>query len=102
MKTALVVGVGAESGLGSALCKRFARGGLHVFAAGRTAVRLDALVGGIRASRATATAVPTDTTQEADVLRLFDAAEREAREPAEGVLSHAGNHGLLGVRKTAT
>lgn len=100
MKTALVVGVGAESGLGSALCKRFARGGLHVFAAGRTAVRLDALVGGIRAGGGTATAIPTDTTQEADVLRLFDAAEREAGEPPEVVLYNAGNNAFVDFRKT--
>jgi NAD(P)-dependent dehydrogenase (short-subunit alcohol dehydrogenase family) len=96
----LVIGVGAESGLGSALCKRFARGGLHVFAAGRTAVRLDALVGGIRAAGGTATAVPTDTTQEADVLRLFDLAERDGGGPPEVVLYNAGNNAFVDFRKT--
>src|SRR6185295_3413210 len=33
-KTAIVVGVGPEEGLGAALCKRFARAGLHVFIGG--------------------------------------------------------------------
>ena len=34
--SAIVVGVGAEQGLGAALCRRFAVQGYHVFAAGRT------------------------------------------------------------------
>ena len=34
--SAIVVGVGAEQGLGAALCRRFAAQGYHVFVAGRT------------------------------------------------------------------
>ena len=34
--TAVVVGVGAERGLGAALCRRFAPEGYHVLVAGRT------------------------------------------------------------------
>ena len=34
--TAIVVGVGAEQGLGAALCRRFAQENYHVFVAGRT------------------------------------------------------------------
>jgi NAD(P)-dependent dehydrogenase (short-subunit alcohol dehydrogenase family) len=33
--TAIVVGVGAERGLGAALCRRFAQGGCHVLIAGQ-------------------------------------------------------------------
>jgi NAD(P)-dependent dehydrogenase (short-subunit alcohol dehydrogenase family) len=36
MDKAIVVGVGPVDGLGGQLCRRFAREGLHVFAAGRT------------------------------------------------------------------
>ena len=43
MKKAIIVGVGADQGLGSQLAKRFASEGLHVFVAGRTQSRLDAL-----------------------------------------------------------
>lgn len=43
MKKAIIVGVGADQGLGSQLAKRFASEGLHVFVAGRTKSRLDAL-----------------------------------------------------------
>ena len=34
--TAVVVGVGAEQGVGAAVCRRFAREGYHVLVAGRT------------------------------------------------------------------
>jgi NAD(P)-dependent dehydrogenase (short-subunit alcohol dehydrogenase family) len=34
--TGIVVGVGAERGLGAALCRRFAAEGYHVLVAGRT------------------------------------------------------------------
>jgi NAD(P)-dependent dehydrogenase (short-subunit alcohol dehydrogenase family) len=80
-QSAIIVGVGAEAGLGAALCRRFAAGGLHVYAAGRTPARLDALVTSIRTADGAATAVPTDTTKEEDVLRLFDAAERDSGAP---------------------
>ena len=43
MKKAIIVGVGADQGLGSQLAKSFASEGLHVFVAGRTQSRLDAL-----------------------------------------------------------
>ena len=39
--TAVVVGVGAERGLGAALCRRFAQGGHHVLVAGRTAAKIN-------------------------------------------------------------
>jgi NAD(P)-dependent dehydrogenase (short-subunit alcohol dehydrogenase family) len=89
-KTAIVVGVGAEEGLGAALCKRFARGGLHVFIAGRSGDRLAALAEKIAAAGGRATAVPTDTTKEQDVLRLFDAAEKAGA--LDVVIYNAGNN----------
>ena len=39
--SAIVVGVGAEQGLGAALCRRFAAQGYHVFVAGRTSGKID-------------------------------------------------------------
>ena len=39
-QTAVVVGVGAERGLGAALCRRFAAERYHVLVAGRTPRRL--------------------------------------------------------------
>ena len=87
--TAVVVGVGASRGLGAALCRRFAREGLHAFAAGRTAARVDALAGEIRRAGGAATGVAADTTSEADLAGLFDAAE--AAGPVALAVFNAGN-----------
>jgi len=43
VKKAIIMGVGADQGLGAHLAKRFASEGLHVFVAGRTQSRLDAV-----------------------------------------------------------
>jgi len=47
MKTAIVVGVGLERGLGARLCTRFAAWGLYALFAGRTEESLDAIVDGL-------------------------------------------------------
>jgi NAD(P)-dependent dehydrogenase (short-subunit alcohol dehydrogenase family) len=89
-KKAVVVGVGPGAGLGGALCTRFAREGHHVFVAGRTPERVEAVAAGIRADGGGATAVPVDATVEGEVVALFDRVER-----ADGVLDlvvyNAGN-----------
>lgn len=72
--TAAVVGVGAERGLGAALCRRFAAEGYHVLVAGRTPEKIDQVVRTITAKGGGAVPVPTDATQEGDVIRLFDGA----------------------------
>jgi len=97
---AIIVGVGAEAGLGAALCRRFARAGLHVFAAGRTPPRLEAVATTIRIADGAATAVVTDTTNEAQVIALFDQVEREAGAAPEVVVYNAGNNMFVDFRKT--
>jgi NAD(P)-dependent dehydrogenase (short-subunit alcohol dehydrogenase family) len=99
-EAAIIVGVGAAAGLGGALCRRFARGDLHVFAGGRTPARLDAVVGAIRAAGGTATPVPTDTTREADVAAIFDTAERATGAPPAVVVYNAGNNAFVDFRQT--
>jgi len=69
---ALVIGVGAEKGLGASVSARFAREGLHVFVAGRTARTLDLVVKQIQRNGGIATAIVADATKESDVLSLFD------------------------------
>jgi NAD(P)-dependent dehydrogenase (short-subunit alcohol dehydrogenase family) len=71
MDTAIVMGVGPDQGMGAQLCKRFSSLGLHVFVAGRTQAKLDAVVEGIRADGGDASAVAADATVEADVVELF-------------------------------
>ena len=97
---AIVVGVGAEAGLGAAICRRFAKGGLHVVVAGRTAGKLDATVATIRKAGGSASVVVTDTTKEDDVIRLFDAAERELGAVPTVVAYNAGNNQFFDFRKT--
>ena len=91
---AVVIGVGPERGLGARLCERFGREGLHVLAAGRTAARIEAVAERIRASGGAATAVPTDATREADVLRLFERADATAPGRLELVAFNAGNNAM--------
>ena len=93
-QTAAVIGVGAERGLGAALCRRFAAGGYHVLVAGRTLSKIEKVVATIRESRGSAEAIVTDTTREEDVIRLFDRAMNpgDGRDPADLVVYNAGNN----------
>ena len=86
--SALVVGVGAARGLGAALCRRFAAAGLHVFACGRTAAKVEAVAQAIAASGGRAEAGVGDATREDDVARIFERVERAA--PLELVVYNAG------------
>ncbi|MEM6999024.1 MAG: SDR family NAD(P)-dependent oxidoreductase [Pseudomonadota bacterium] len=74
MKNAIVIGVGAEEGLGATLCNRFASLGKHVFVAGRTQSKLDKVVLKIKESGGKATAVVADCIVEDQILDLFDLA----------------------------
>jgi NAD(P)-dependent dehydrogenase (short-subunit alcohol dehydrogenase family) len=90
-KSAIVLGVGASAGLGAALCRRFAREGLHVCPAGRTREKLEAVAREIRDAGAGATPVVTDATAEADVARLFDRVEEQGG-PPQIVVYNVGNN----------
>ena len=90
-RVAVVVGVGAEAGTGAALCRRFAREGLHTFVAGRTKERIEAVAEGIRSSGGRASAVPTDTTRSEDVVSLLDRALEEGGS-LDLVAYNAGNN----------
>jgi NAD(P)-dependent dehydrogenase (short-subunit alcohol dehydrogenase family) len=98
---AVVVGVGAERGLGAALCRRFAIGGHHVLVAGRTAAKIEKVVESIMSSGGSAEPVVTDATKEDDVVRLFDRAMAPGKgfEPADLVASNAGNNQRLDFRE---
>ena len=98
--TAVVIGVGAEIGLGAALCRRFAHEGLHVVVAGRTRAKLEQVVTAILAAGGSAEAVPTDATSEQDVVRLFDRAMAPANgsDAAELVVYNAGGNQRVDFR----
>jgi NAD(P)-dependent dehydrogenase (short-subunit alcohol dehydrogenase family) len=101
VRTALVVGVGSKSGLGAALARRFAREGLTVVVAGRSADRLKAVAAEIRSGRGAAQPVVADVTKEKDVVALFEAIK--APETLELVVYNVGNNAMvpsLEIKKT--
>jgi NAD(P)-dependent dehydrogenase (short-subunit alcohol dehydrogenase family) len=99
--TALVVGVGAEKGLGAALCRKFAGGGYHVLVAGRTQAKIDQVAKTITDSGGTAEAIATDATDEASITKLFDRAMSpgEGFDPVDLVVSNAGNNQKIDFRE---
>jgi NAD(P)-dependent dehydrogenase (short-subunit alcohol dehydrogenase family) len=98
--TAVVVGVGAERGIGAAVCRRFAAGGFHVLVAGHTESKIERVASRIRAEGGSAQHVVVDTTSEADVERLFDLAiaPGAGREPVNAVVFNAGNNQIIDFR----
>ena len=100
--TAIVIGVGAEHGLGAALCRRFAAEGHHVLVAGRTPHRIEQVVRAIAEAGGSAEAVPTDTTREEEVIELFDRAMSPGagNGPLDLVVFNAGNNQRIEFRET--
>lgn len=74
MRSAIVIGVGAERGIGGALCRRLTSEGLHVVAAGRTKEKLDQLARAIAEAGGDITPVVMDATTPEGIGRAFDAA----------------------------
>lgn len=74
---AVVIGVGAESGLGAALARRFAQEGMRVTIAGRTPERLDRVAAQIVADGGAVAAKATDATGADEVAALFETADRD-------------------------
>jgi len=98
---AVVVGVGAEDGLGAALCRCYAARDRHVLVAGRSLEKVEKVAAAIRSSGGRATAYAVDTTQEADVIRLFDAAmtSEEDGSPADLVTFNVGRNQKIDFRQ---
>lgn len=71
--SAVVIGVGPERGLGATLAKLFASNQLHVFVAGRSQDKLEALTTVIETAGGKATPFVADATDEHDVTGLFEA-----------------------------
>ncbi|KPK28238.1 MAG: glucose 1-dehydrogenase [Betaproteobacteria bacterium SG8_40] len=88
--TALIVGVGASEGLGAAAARRFAREGLHVVVAGRTAEKVERVAQEIRASGGSAEAVVGDAARESDAIRFVETAESKG--PLALVLQNSGSN----------
>jgi NAD(P)-dependent dehydrogenase (short-subunit alcohol dehydrogenase family) len=100
-KKAVVLGVGAEKGLGAAACRRFAKEGYHVLVAGRTAAKIAKVADAIRAAGGAATPVTVDGTQEAEVIALWDKAMADdgSGGPADLAVFNMGNNAAVDIRE---
>jgi len=100
MKSAVVIGVGAENGLGGALCKRAAAEGYHVFIVGRTETRLETISRTIRSFGGRETTIVADVTREADVVSLFDQvmAPSKPTDAPDLVIYNVGNNKRIDFR----
>ena len=98
--TAVVIGVGAEQGLGAATCRRLAKEGQHVLVAGRTPAKIEQVVRTIVAAGGSAEPVVTDATNEGDVARLFDHAMALGKNlTTDLVVFNAGNNQRIDFRE---
>jgi NAD(P)-dependent dehydrogenase (short-subunit alcohol dehydrogenase family) len=99
---ALVVGVGAEDGLGAAVSRCYAANGRHVLVAGRTLAKVERVAAAIRRDGGRATAHAVDATREEDVVRLFDAAMTSYEDdgPADLVTYNVGQNQKIDFRQT--
>ena len=99
---AVVVGVGAEDGLGAALSRCYAANGRHVLVAGRSLEKVEQVAAAIRLSGGRASAHAVDAKREEDVIRLFDAAMTDNTDggPADLVTYNAGNNQKIDFRQT--
>jgi NAD(P)-dependent dehydrogenase (short-subunit alcohol dehydrogenase family) len=91
--SALVIGVGAEAGLGAQLAHRFAQEGFRVLVAGRSEARLKSVATAIKQAGGQAEPIAADATREQDVIALFDKAV--TRGDLELVVYNVGNNAAV-------
>lgn len=89
----LVLGAGAQNGLGGALARRFASAGYDLFVTGRTADKVNKIAADIRAAGGTAQGEKVDVTNVEDLDRIF--ALLADRGPVAAVIYNAGNNGII-------
>jgi NAD(P)-dependent dehydrogenase (short-subunit alcohol dehydrogenase family) len=87
---AVVLGVGPAHGLGAAVARRFAAGGLHVIVSGRTREKLAAVVADINGQGGSASPCVADATESADLERLM--ADARGRGAVKAVVFNVGGN----------
>lgn len=96
MKRLVTVVTGGGRGIGAATCLRLAAEGQDVVVNYvRDSAAAEGVADGVRAAGARAVTVRADTSVEAEVERLFEAAERELG-PVTGLVNNAAVTGPLG------
>ena len=90
---AVIVGVGASRGLGAALARRFAEGGMKVVITGRTAEKIDQIKDEITRAGGKALTHIADATQNEEVKKTFAFAAEQGAIGA--VVYNAGNNAII-------
>src|ERR1700755_2801681 len=88
IRTAIVIGVGPEHGLGAQLCRPFAADGLKVIIAGRTLASVEAVAHEIGRNGGQSVPVVADGTSERDIENLF----KGAGDDLDLAIYNAGNN----------
>jgi NAD(P)-dependent dehydrogenase (short-subunit alcohol dehydrogenase family) len=91
--TAVVMGVGASRGLGAAVARRFARGGLQVVVAGRSEEKLSRVADEITDAGNTASYFVADATRPEDLEKLLDYARDKGK--VTSVVFNVGNNQIV-------
>ena len=91
--TVIVLGAGAQRGIGGALSLKFAREGHHVIVTGRTLAKVEKIAASIRDEGLSAEAMQVDVTSESDQDALFEHAKSLGQLAA--VLYNAGNNAII-------
>lgn len=89
IKGKVAIVTGASSGIGRGVAQELAKAGVVTVLAARSADKLQELAAEIAAEGGTAHVVPTDVTNEDDLLRLFSETERLAG-PVDILVNNAG------------
>ncbi|MCI5073857.1 SDR family oxidoreductase [Oricola sp.] len=89
IKGKVAIVTGASSGIGRGVAEELAKAGVVTVLAARSADKLQELAAEIAAEGGTAFVVPTDVTNEDDLLRLFSETERLAG-PVDILVNNAG------------
>lgn len=87
----VVVGVGAEQGIGAAVCRRFAQEKLKVYVVGRTLKKVETVAAAINAKGGQAVAYGLDAEDEQQVQALFDHIIHQ-QEPLSAVIHNVGGN----------
>lgn len=90
IETVVILGAGAPDGVGGALAHRFAAGGYHVIASGRSPDKLASLAEAVQATGGSIETRQVDVTSAADQDALFVSAGKAG--PLAAVLFNAGNN----------
>src|SRR5260370_31045852 len=98
---AVVLGVGAEHGLGAATSGRFAKEGHDVLVAGGTKAKVEKVAESILAAGGSASPLAVDGTKEAEVIALFDKAMADDADgaPADLLVFNMGNNAAVDIRE---